>query len=82
MLTHPLLAPEALRQETAVIDAEYRLLRADAQTLGDVAQRSLFSGPPAMHRFTSAMAHALVLTSRRCARRYVPSINSTIMPRR
>lgn len=51
MLTHPLLAPEALRQETAVIDAEYRLLRADAQTLGDVAQRSLFSGPPAMHRF-------------------------------
>lgn len=51
MLTHPLFAPEALAQEVAVIDAEYRLLRGDAQTLGGVAQRHLFSGPPAMHRF-------------------------------
>ncbi|QHM73400.1 pyrroloquinoline quinone biosynthesis protein PqqF [Mixta intestinalis] len=51
MLASPLLTAEALVQETAVIDAEYRLLCTDAQTLSGVAQRHLFSGPSALHRF-------------------------------
>ncbi|GLR07700.1 pyrroloquinoline quinone biosynthesis protein PqqF [Mixta theicola] len=51
MLAHPLLASEAIMQETAVIDAEYRLLRQDTQTLSGVAQRHFFHGPPAMQRF-------------------------------
>ena len=51
MLARPLLAAEAIAQETAVIDAEYRLLRQDAQTLSGVAQRHFFHGPPALRRF-------------------------------
>ncbi|MFD1800900.1 pyrroloquinoline quinone biosynthesis protein PqqF [Mixta tenebrionis] len=51
MLAFPLLTVGALAQEAAVIDAEYQLLRTDALTLSGAAQRHLFSGPPALHRF-------------------------------
>lgn len=51
MLAQPLLASDAIAQETAVIDAEYRLLRQDTPTLTGVAQRHFFHGPPAMQRF-------------------------------
>ncbi|ARJ41681.1 coenzyme PQQ biosynthesis protein PqqF [Pantoea alhagi] len=51
MLACPQLSSEAIAQETAVIDAEYRLLCQDAQTLTGVAQRYFFQGPPAMQRF-------------------------------
>jgi coenzyme PQQ biosynthesis probable peptidase PqqF len=51
MLAAPLFAPEAVAQEVEVIDAEYRLLRQDAQTLREVAQRHFFHGPSTMQRF-------------------------------
>jgi len=51
MLAAPLFAPEAVAQEVEVIDAEYRLLRHDAQTLRGVAQRHFFHGPLALQRF-------------------------------
>lgn len=51
MLTSPLFLPDAIAQEVNVIDAEYRLLAQDAQTLRGVAQRHFFAGPPAMQRF-------------------------------
>ena len=51
MLAFPLLELTAIAQEIEVIDAEYRLLSKDAQTLRGAAQRHFFSGPPAMRRF-------------------------------
>ncbi|CAI0800853.1 Protease 3 precursor [Serratia entomophila] len=47
MLSAPLLAPEAAMQEAGIIDAEYRLLRTDAETLCEAAQRQAFG----LHRF-------------------------------
>ncbi|XBS71870.1 insulinase family protein [Acerihabitans sp. KWT182] len=51
MLVAPLFDPGALEQEVSVIDAEYRLLMTDAQTLCDAAQLYLFDGAPALRRF-------------------------------
>lgn len=51
MLAAPQLAAEAIAQEIDVIDAEYRLLRADAETRCAAAQRQMFSGFDALHRF-------------------------------
>ncbi|HID9653851.1 TPA: pyrroloquinoline quinone biosynthesis protein PqqF [Serratia marcescens] len=51
MLAAPLLATEAIVQEIEVIDAEYRLLRADGETCCDAAQRQMFGGLEALHRF-------------------------------
>lgn len=51
MLAAPLLATEAIAQEVEVIDAEYRLLRADGETRCEAAQRQMFDGLDALHRF-------------------------------
>ena len=51
MLAVPQLAAEAIAQEIEVIDAEYRLLRADGKTRCEAAQRQMFSGIDALHRF-------------------------------
>lgn len=51
MLAAPLFTPEAVAQEAEVIDAEYHLLRHDAQTLRGVAQRHYFHGLLAMQHF-------------------------------
>lgn len=51
MLAVPQLAAEAIAQEIEVIDAEYRLLRADGETRCEAAQRQMFSGIDALHRF-------------------------------
>ncbi|WP_213989164.1 pyrroloquinoline quinone biosynthesis protein PqqF [Sodalis sp. dw_96] len=51
MLAAPLFDLAALEQEINVIDAEYRLLMADADTLCDAAQLYLFDGAPALRRF-------------------------------
>ncbi|CAI2500770.1 Protease 3 precursor [Serratia ficaria] len=51
MLGAPLLAAEAADREAEVIDAEYRLLRADAETRCEAAQRQAFSGIDGLHRF-------------------------------
>ncbi|MGU9758347.1 pyrroloquinoline quinone biosynthesis protein PqqF [Serratia marcescens] len=51
MLAAPQLATEAIAQEIEVIDAEYRLLRADVETRCEAAQRQMFSGFDALHRF-------------------------------
>ncbi len=51
MLAAPQLATEAIEQEIEVIDAEYRLLRADGETRCEAAQRQMFGGPGAMHSF-------------------------------
>lgn len=51
MLAVPQLATEAIAQEIEVIDAEYRLLRADVETRCEAAQRQMFSGFDALHRF-------------------------------
>ncbi|MEN5282633.1 pyrroloquinoline quinone biosynthesis protein PqqF [Serratia marcescens] len=51
MLAAPQLAAEAIAQEIEVIDAEYRLLRADGETRCEAAQRQMFSGFDALHRF-------------------------------
>ncbi len=51
MLAAPQLAAEAIAQEVEVIDAEYRLLRAEVETRCEAAQRLMFAGLDAMHRF-------------------------------
>ncbi|WP_413724084.1 insulinase family protein [Sodalis sp. RH16] len=51
MLAAPLFDPAALEQEINVIEAEYRLLMNDADTLCDAAQLSLFEGTPTLARF-------------------------------
>ncbi|WP_148875891.1 pyrroloquinoline quinone biosynthesis protein PqqF [Serratia marcescens] len=51
MLAGPQLAAEAIAREIEVIDAEYRLLRADVETRCEAAQRQMFSGLDALHRF-------------------------------
>ncbi|WP_211130235.1 pyrroloquinoline quinone biosynthesis protein PqqF [Serratia surfactantfaciens] len=51
MLAAPRLTAEAIAQEIEVIDAEYRLLRADVETRCEAAQRQMFSGLDALHRF-------------------------------
>ncbi|MBS0969269.1 pyrroloquinoline quinone biosynthesis protein PqqF [Nissabacter archeti] len=51
MLASPLLTPEAQQQETAIIDAEYRLLRTHAETLRAAALMQTLDGPPGLHRF-------------------------------
>ena len=51
MLTAPLWDLAALEQEISVIDAEYRLLAADPDSLCEAAQLSLFEGEPALRRF-------------------------------
>ena len=51
MLAAPQLAAEAIAQEVEVIDAEYRLLRAEVETRCEAAQRQMFGGLDAMHRF-------------------------------
>ena len=51
MLAAPQLAAEAIAQEIEVIDAEYRLLRAEVETRCEAAQRQMFTGLDAMHRF-------------------------------
>ncbi|MCP1104001.1 pyrroloquinoline quinone biosynthesis protein PqqF [Serratia nevei] len=51
MLAAPLLAAAAIAQEIEVIDAEYRLLRADTETRCEAAQRQMFGGLEALHRF-------------------------------
>ncbi|MBU3892437.1 pyrroloquinoline quinone biosynthesis protein PqqF [Serratia rubidaea] len=52
MLAAPLLALPALAQEVEVIEAEYRLLCKDADTLCEAAQQQAFDGIAAMRRFT------------------------------
>jgi coenzyme PQQ biosynthesis probable peptidase PqqF len=51
MLASPLLTPEAQQQETAIIDAEYRLLHTHADTLRAAALMQTLQGPPGLHRF-------------------------------
>lgn len=51
MLAAPQLVAEAIAQEIEVIDAEYHLLRADAETRCAVAQWQMFNGFGALHRF-------------------------------
>lgn len=51
MLAFPLLSPEAQQQETAIIDAEYRLLQTHTETLCAAALMQTFTGPAALHRF-------------------------------
>ncbi|MGN2496538.1 pyrroloquinoline quinone biosynthesis protein PqqF [Serratia nevei] len=51
LLAAPQLAAEAIAQEVEVIDAEYRLLRAEVETRCEAAQRQMFGGLDAMHRF-------------------------------
>ncbi|MFI8416320.1 pyrroloquinoline quinone biosynthesis protein PqqF [Serratia sp. NPDC078593] len=51
MLIAPLLAADDISQEVGVIDAEYRLLCTDSDTLCAAAQRHAFHGVEAMHRF-------------------------------
>lgn len=51
MIAAPRLAAGAVKQEIEVIDAEYHLLRADAETCCEAAQREMFSGIDALHRF-------------------------------
>ncbi len=51
MLAAPQLTAGAVKQEIEIIDAEYQLLRADAETCCEAAQRQMFSGIAALHRF-------------------------------
>ncbi|MDF7658034.1 pyrroloquinoline quinone biosynthesis protein PqqF [Erwiniaceae bacterium L1_54_6] len=51
MLAAPLLTPEAIAQESAVIDAEYRLLQRHAETLSEAALLDLLAAPHAFQRF-------------------------------
>ncbi|OKB68389.1 coenzyme PQQ biosynthesis protein PqqF [Serratia marcescens] len=85
MLAAPQLAAEAIAQEIEVIDAEYRLLRADTETRCEAAQRQMFRGLDALHRFhigsravfgndIPALQHAL----RQFHRRYFRAPNMTL----
>ena len=51
MLAAPLLAPEAIAQEAAAIDAEYRLLQTHADTLCEAALFDLLPEPAQLGRF-------------------------------
>lgn len=51
MLAAPLLTPEAITQESAVIDAEYRLLQRHAETLSEAALLDLLAAPHEFQRF-------------------------------
>lgn len=51
MLAAPLLLPEAITREVAVIDAEYRLLQGHADTLCEAALLDLLPNHPALARF-------------------------------
>ena len=51
MLARPLLSLEAIEQEATVIDAEFHLLAADADTLCEAALGAAFATPKALHRF-------------------------------
>ncbi|QGY29099.1 pyrroloquinoline quinone biosynthesis protein PqqF [Pantoea cypripedii] len=51
MLAAPLLTPEAIAQESAVIDAEYRLLQRHAETLSEAALLDLLAAPREFQRF-------------------------------
>lgn len=51
MLLAPLLKKEAIRQETTVIDAEYRLLQQHAPAQAEAALLSRVAGPQAFQRF-------------------------------
>ncbi len=85
MLTAPQLAAEAIAQEIEVIDAEYRLLRADVETRCEAAQRQMFSGLDAMHRFHigsraafGSDISALQLALRQFHQRYFRAPNLTL----
>lgn len=51
MLAYPLLSLEAITQETTVIDAEYRMLSADADTWCEAALAAAFDSPKALGAF-------------------------------
>ncbi|MCU5779662.1 pyrroloquinoline quinone biosynthesis protein PqqF [Erwiniaceae bacterium BAC15a-03b] len=57
MLAHPLLTLEAIGQEVAVIDAEYRMLASDSDTLCAAAMRIGFASPTALQAFHVGNAH-------------------------
>ncbi|WP_440529978.1 insulinase family protein, partial [Serratia sarumanii] len=85
MLAAPQLASEAIAQEIEVIDAEYRLLRADVETRCEAAQRQMFSGLDAMHRFHigsraafGSDISALQLALRQFHQRYFRAPNLTL----
>ncbi|WP_345830645.1 insulinase family protein [Erwinia sp. HDF1-3R] len=51
MLAFPLVAVEAIAQEVAVIDAEYRMLASHTETLTGAALSHAFAQPHPLHRF-------------------------------
>ena len=51
MLAQPLLSTDAVQQEVAVIDAEYRMLSAHADPLCDAALSLAFAAPAQLHDF-------------------------------
>lgn len=51
MLAFPLLSPQAIAKETAVIDAEFRLLSADSDTLREATLGAAFASPTALADF-------------------------------
>lgn len=51
MLQRPLLTTEAIRQEAAAIDAEYRMLAQHRETLSEAALSKAFAAPHPLHRF-------------------------------
>ncbi|MGA8121602.1 pyrroloquinoline quinone biosynthesis protein PqqF [Rouxiella badensis] len=58
MLAQPLLSREAVAQEITVIDAEYRMLTTDAETLCEAALGAAFDSPAALARFhVGTLAH-------------------------
>ncbi|RJT32774.1 pyrroloquinoline quinone biosynthesis protein PqqF [Rahnella woolbedingensis] len=51
MLVQPLLAEDSVRQEVAVVDAEYKMLTGHADSLCDAAASLAFSAPAQLHDF-------------------------------
>ncbi|WP_428944187.1 pyrroloquinoline quinone biosynthesis protein PqqF [Pantoea sp. FN060301] len=51
MLQRPLLTTDAIRQEAAAIEAEYRMLAAHQETLCEAALSQAFAAPHPLHRF-------------------------------
>lgn len=51
MLAQPLLSRESIAREIAVIDAEFRMLSTDADTLCEAALGAAFASPRALSRF-------------------------------
>lgn len=51
MLARPRLALDAIKQETTVIDAEFRMLATDADTLCEAALGAVFDSPKALSTF-------------------------------